>query len=549
MLWPLPMGAASSSHACAARSARAPRLQDGLPAISYERTPGAALRPAPRPYRRREPEKTALYAVVREHLETMLDEARRGSDSGDGYPVFIEREFVHYLHCGLLSRGFARLRCPSCGFERLVAFSCKGRICPSCWARRAADTAARLVDRVLPPAPYRQWVLTFPFEARFLLAVDGEFLTEMLSAFMRTLFAWMRLRARRIGVARGEPGSVTFVQRFGGALNLNPHLHSIVTDGVFAQGPDGHATFVPLPPPDDEDVRALAQRLAKRLGAIARRRFADSERQERDPDRAALRVCAAEALRLPLRRDGLDDPDAKPLCARVDGFSLHAARTVAPHDRDALERLCRYGLRPPLSLDRLSLDTDGRVRLRLLRPWPTPDGRSDIVLDPVPFLRRIAALIPAPYANLVRYHGAFANRSRLRPLLPTPASRTTATPPLNTAQPHHASGQVSDDESLRRPRHLGWAALLRRVLDVDALACPKCNVPMVVLAFITDPHVVKRILDHLHLPSVPPPVAPARLRLDDNPSLALSCDEYRDDWGPGSCDGIDEPPRAPRAPP
>lgn len=154
MLWPLPMGAASSSHACAARSARAPRpLQDGLPAISYERTPGAALRPAPRPYRRREPEKNALYAVVREHLETMLDEARRGSDSGDGYPVFIEREFVHYLHCGLLSRGFARLRCPSCGFERLVAFSCKGRICPSCWARRAADTAAHLVDRVLPLAP------------------------------------------------------------------------------------------------------------------------------------------------------------------------------------------------------------------------------------------------------------------------------------------------------------------------------------------------------------------------------------------------------------
>ncbi len=248
MLCP-PVMAAASSHACAAQTARIARpLPDGLPAISYERTPGAASLPAPRPYRRCEPEKTAMYALVREHLETLLDEARRSSDSGDGYPAFIERKFRLFLHCGLLSRGFARLRCPSCGFDRLVAFSCKGRICPSCWARRAADTAAHLVDRVLPVAPYRQWVLTFPFESRFLLAVDGAFMTKMLSAFLRTLFAWMRRRARRIGISKGEPGSVTFIQRFGGALNLNPHLHSLVSDGVFGQGHDGRATFVPHTP-------------------------------------------------------------------------------------------------------------------------------------------------------------------------------------------------------------------------------------------------------------------------------------------------------------
>lgn len=84
---------------------------------------------------------------------------------------------------------------------------------PRCWARRAADTAADRVVGVLPVAPYRQWVLTFPFEVRFLLAVDGAFLTEMLSAFMRTLFAWMRVRARRIGISKGEPGSVTPADR------------------------------------------------------------------------------------------------------------------------------------------------------------------------------------------------------------------------------------------------------------------------------------------------------------------------------------------------
>lgn len=96
-----------------------------LPALVYERTPGAAAAtPAPRPYRRREPVKTALHQVVREHLKTLLVEARRRSEEGTGYPAFVEKEFRRYVGCGSLSGGFARLSCPACGEERLVAFSC-----------------------------------------------------------------------------------------------------------------------------------------------------------------------------------------------------------------------------------------------------------------------------------------------------------------------------------------------------------------------------------------------------------------------------------------
>ena len=123
--------------------------------------------------------------------------------------AFIEQEFRRYLDCGILAKGFARLRCPSCGFERLVAFSCKGRLCPSCWARKAADTAAHLVDRVLPEAPYRQWVLTCPWKVRFLLAMDRKFLSEMLRVFLRTLFAWQRLRGRQASILDGQPGAVS----------------------------------------------------------------------------------------------------------------------------------------------------------------------------------------------------------------------------------------------------------------------------------------------------------------------------------------------------
>ena len=86
---------------------------------------------------------------------------------------FVEQEFRDFLTCGLLSHGFARLRCTDCAFERLVPFSCKGRcFCPSCGGRRMTDCAARMVDEVLPRVPVRRWR---EWRARFpaLAASDG----------------------------------------------------------------------------------------------------------------------------------------------------------------------------------------------------------------------------------------------------------------------------------------------------------------------------------------------------------------------------------------
>lgn len=101
---------------------------------------GAAAKPLPETYRRREPEKTVLHQVVREHLETLLMESRA---EGSGLPRYVEEEFRRHLECGILAAGFARCVCAQCGDELLVAFICKGKgFCPSCLARRMNDTAA-----------------------------------------------------------------------------------------------------------------------------------------------------------------------------------------------------------------------------------------------------------------------------------------------------------------------------------------------------------------------------------------------------------------------
>ena len=95
-------------------------------------------------YERRRPEETTLYRLVQEHAETFF--AHIEAETGANLPQFVKDEFDAFLACGILAHGFLRLRCGDCGHEKLVAFSCRRRgFCPSCGARRMAQSAAHLV--------------------------------------------------------------------------------------------------------------------------------------------------------------------------------------------------------------------------------------------------------------------------------------------------------------------------------------------------------------------------------------------------------------------
>lgn len=442
-----------------------------------------------------------LHAVVRDHLERFLDDARARSAHGFGLPRHVERELRGYLRCGVLAHGFVRVRCTGCGLDRLVAFSCKGRaVCPSCRGRRMADVAAHLVDHVLPAAPYRQWTLSVPWRWRLALARDRGLLSRASSAFVRAVFRWQRQRARALGVAGAAPGAVTALQRFGSALNLNVHFHTLVPDGVFVADGAG-ARFVPLPPPTDDDVAAVCARAARRIGRL----FADLDDDGGDDDHGTAALLA-DAARAPLAAASWLPPPASPrrLTASIDDFTLHAGTTVAAHDRAALERLCRYGARPPFAHQRLRLTPSGKVAYRLRRPWFT--GQTELVLEPLAFLRRLAALIPPPRQNQTRYHGVFAAHARLRravtALVPTAAAR-----PLRPGRHRH---DVATATRPRQPSRLPWAELFRRVFHQDLEVCPRCAGLVRVLAAITAPDVIAAILAHLDLPTEPPPAAPAR---------------------------------------
>ena len=146
-------------------------------------------------------------------------------------PAYVEEELRGYLECGLLCFGFGRALCTGCGQGFVVAFSCKGRgICPSCNGRHMAQTAAHLVDRVIPPVPVRQWVISVPKRLRCFLADRPEAVSALTKIFLAEIERLLCAAAGATPAANTPPaarprlGAVSFLHRFGSALNRHVHL-------------------------------------------------------------------------------------------------------------------------------------------------------------------------------------------------------------------------------------------------------------------------------------------------------------------------------------
>ena len=314
------------------------------------------------------------------------------------------------------------------------------------------------------------------------------------------------------GILAGRSGAVVVAQRFGSALNLNLHFHALVLEGVYwSPNPLGRALFARAQPLTGQDVVQVTTRLHRRIlrHLIRTGRLARTEPDQEEPDEPLLAELYAASVqgRVALgdrsgagverigRRRGVR-PLFIPgeLCCDLDGFSLHAKVQIEGEDRSGLERLARYLTRPPIATARLSLSADGRVVYALRRHWK--DGTAAFVFDPLDFIARLAALVPRPRSHLLTYHGVLAPAAEWRDW-------------IVPAQPR-PRGQQPPAQEARRPSRASWAELLKRVFEIDALICPHCGGKRSLIALLTDGCVVRRILEHLGLPSSPPSLAPAR---------------------------------------
>lgn len=154
-----------------------------------------------------------------------------------------------------------------------------------------------------------------------------------------------------------------------------------------------------------------------------------------------------------------------------------------------------YAARPAIANGRLSETPDGRILYKVKTPYA--DGTSFLLFDPLTFLEKLAALIPPPRVNLTLYHGMLAPNARLR-------NEIVPQPPM----PRSPEGPIV--ASATKPRNFLWAELMRRTFDVDVLTCPWCAGPRKLIALIQKPEAIRKILEHLGLPSQPPGISPPR---------------------------------------
>jgi hypothetical protein len=133
-----------------------------------------------------------------------------------------------------------------------VAFSCKGRgVCPSCNGRHMAQNAAHLADHVIPPVPVRQWVISVPKRLRGFRADRPRAIAVLTKIFLteieRTLItvSGVTAAADTPSASHSRLGGISFLHRFGSALNHHVRLHACVTEGVFMPAADGAGSDAP----------------------------------------------------------------------------------------------------------------------------------------------------------------------------------------------------------------------------------------------------------------------------------------------------------------
>ena len=323
--------------------------------------------------------------------------------------------------------------------------------------------------------------------------------------------------------SKSKAGAVTLIQRFGGSLNLNVHFHQLFIDGCYELGEQNEPIdFYVCDPPTIAELDLVLNQIIKRLVKYLERQKIivkdnDESFQLEIPAEDTFSRLQASSVTyrfatgpskgkkaMVLKTVPETDHNAKSgLVVKNSGFSLHAGVAVKAHERDRLERICRYIARPAVSEERLSLNARGEVIYKLKNAWD--DGTTAIKLTQLELMERLAALVPRPKVHLTRFHGVLGPHYKYRKQIVPPKK-----PELLLAASNPESSSSPTEPAVAKPQRISWARLLKRVFDIDISICPKCSGKIKIIAAIEDPSVIKKILSHMGLPTSAPRLAQAR---------------------------------------
>lgn len=438
-------------------------------------------------YNPRRPEQSALRQILAENLSKTRSEL---AEEDVYLPRFVWRELEAIIDCGVVDKGFVRVVCGACKHERIVGFSCKGRaVCSSCVGRKMNELCLHLFDHVVPDVPLRQFVLTLPVPLRILVARDRRLLSAVRTLFLRAVKGFVCKKSRDAYPSKVFlPAGFCVVQRFGSALQLAPHFHAVFFDGAYRKDDAGSLHFVAAPAMTPADRLTLVNRIASRIERLLERR---GLRQSRDDGPTQLELLA---MKVPA---SAPVQEAAPNASSVRGFNLHASTRISASDDNGRLRLFRYVLRPAIAQDRLRFDGE-RVTFEMKRMFS--DGTRVLHFTPQSFIRRIAMLVPAPRQHEITYTGLLAaNAKHRRDIVRVPTHRRVARVDGNALAGATSSAPATRlAQAPRAPSaSMPWAELLKRTFAFDVLHCERCGGRARVVAAISQPKVVDKILTHL----------------------------------------------------
>jgi len=419
-------------------------------------------------YHPRKPTDSPLYRLLENHFnhfEQVYDE-RFERDHGFYRPV-ISDVVRAYLKCGDLKEGFARVRCPDCHHEYLLAFSCRGRwFCPSCHAKKVVQFGELLRENILYPLPHRQYVFSIPIILRKFFLYNRKLLSKLCRCAADSLAVFLRTA---MNLQDGIIGAVLTIQTFGDYAKWHPHIHAIVADGLFRRS----GVFYVMP---KISIAPLAELFRANLLAM-------------------------------LKKEGLIDDKFIAMIMKWrhnSGFSVDNSVRISRDDETGITNLAQYIIRSPFSTAKLTYNNDTGMVIYHSGMTHGKNRKNFSISSAEEFIAAITQHIPEKSFQLVRYVGWYSNRMR--------GDRNKHE--LEEKESKSKNNEIEIiDVSDYKPRKIPppkWRECIKKIWEVDPLQCPHCKGEMKIISFINERPVIRKILEHLNLWDVqqrqrPPP--------------------------------------------
>jgi hypothetical protein len=411
-------------------------------------------------------EKNVIQEILHDHFKSFEEnyDAQYSEKYGKYRIIRIKEAVEKFIDCGDYSKGVARIKCtnPDCDHEYFRPFSCKSwYLCPSCNQKRRLLFSEHLSENVLLKLPHRQFVFTLPKLLRPYFKYDRNLFEDV----SRIIFSIIHDFYNETAKTTVKGGAVVSYQSYGDLMRFNPHWHCIILEG----GIDETGSFHHIPIKDTVSLAEVFRRWVLKL-------FVDRGLLDRS---FALKI----------------------LSWKHSGFSVDNSVPIPAYSNKARVNLSQYIIRHPVSLQKiLYARSNGTI---IYKTKYNEYFKQNIKLFKAgDFIAELTQHLPPKHKHLIRYYGLYSSRTKGKSAKDGSfASFGYNAVPEN--KPDHTSDSEMETVSSKASRR-SWARLIQKVYEVDPLICPKCRSKMKIIAVITDPSEVNKILECLKRNNAPP---------------------------------------------